>query len=155
VIELDSQDFPILFTRWSGKPSPKDIDAFFAEVGELTRRAKRERTQLLVFAADGADLSAAVRKHVAEAHKLLPDDYRASMAGTVVVIRSSFTRGIITVMRWLLPSALPVHAAADTAGAINIGRELYRPLGLGVPPAVAERFRRFIAHGEAALSKHG
>lgn len=123
-IVVDDGYFPVVVSTWFGKASESAARAYYAWLGDVLRRALRER-QVLVNVVDAAKAevpTADVRRLISD----LTREWEKSGATpatvrALVVIESAPIRGVLNVLNWLhgdmhTENVASLDAAARSAG---------------------------------------
>jgi hypothetical protein len=105
-LTLDSRYFPVLITRWSGKPTPTLAEAYFRWHDAMLYRAEFEETRVVhvTDANEAKQPDAPVRKFIADSSAA-----RAGVAhvalNSYVILESKLIRGVLTVIGWVMGDA--------------------------------------------------
>ena len=141
-IPLDLESYPFILQGFPRRRKTKEeIDALFAEMAIVGRRAVETHALHVVVAVGDEDFNAAERRIIADHMAQAPAAEAACVVGAFAVIESTFARGVLTALKWLAPSVIPVVAAPTPETAIHLAEMCLRANGVVPPLAIVERAR--------------
>lgn len=141
-ISLDLESYPFILQGFPRGPKPEtEIHALFDEMEIVGRRAVEGGLVHVVIAVGDEGFSAAERRIIAARMAAAPPAEAARVVGAFAVIESALARGILTALKWLVPSAIPIVAAETTDEAVELAEACLRAHGVVPPLAVVERAR--------------
>ncbi len=141
-IPLDLDCYPLILQGFPrGRKSESDIDALFNQMAIVGRRAVESGAVHVVVALGDEEFTAAERRLIAARMAQAPPAEAARVVGAFAVIESTFARGVLTALKWLAPTVIPVVAARTPDEAIDLAEACLRSKGVVPAPVVVERAR--------------
>src|SRR5262249_39297017 len=116
----------------AGPKTEPAILSLFGRMSEIGERAVRGGTVHVVVAVGDEHFTAAERKLIAECMSKASRAEAERVVGAFAVIESTVARGVLTALRWLAPSVIPVVAARTTDEAIDLATARLRTAGVDV-----------------------
>jgi hypothetical protein len=141
-IPLDLDCYPLILQGFPrGRKSEDDLIALFDRMRAVGRRAVETGAIHVVVALGDEDFNAAERKLIAARMAQAPADEAACVVGAFAVIENTFARGVLTALKWLAPSVIPIVPASTPDEAIDLAEACLRSNGVVPAPIVVERAR--------------
>jgi hypothetical protein len=138
--ELDDSALPLLLTTFQNTNRAE----LFTEM-ERRMRDVFSRVDKIVVVNDIKEMSmpdAAVRKLAAEVDANLREAATRCVLLNIIIVRSKFTRGFMTALRWVNPAASPQAFVASPAEAAKLALKTLGDAGL-VTPAIENKLRLY------------
>jgi hypothetical protein len=141
-ITLDDSAYPFVVQAFPvGPKTEAALRDLFRRMSAFADRAVREHARHVVVAVGDEHFTAAERKVIADCMSQASAEEQARVIGAFAVIESSLARGVLTALRWLAPSVIPVTAAATPHEAIDLARGRLEAAGIHVAPDTVVRAR--------------
>ena len=141
-ILVDADAYPFVLQRFPRGPKGEAALAeLFDCMAEIGARALRDDTFHVVIALGDEEFTAPERRSIAMRMRAAPPAQAARVVGAYAVIENAFARGVLTALRWLAPSAIPVVPAATPDAAIDLAEARLRKALVRVAPDVELKAR--------------
>jgi hypothetical protein len=118
MITIDDTQFPVLLIR-SHDIQPGEAVGTVETIGQYAARAKGLNTKIALIVFEGDMVDAQSRKDMAQKVKALPE-IEAYVEISIVIVNSSFKRGALTALLWLIGTKPPTRAVSDVQSALAV-----------------------------------
>ena len=103
---------------WHGKPTLPVVEGYYRELANIVAEGKE--MVLLTDTTHAGVPSAQVRKCIGDLQTALEPRLRPLAIGNVVVVQSSLIRGVLTALKWLVPSLEEVTYAGTLEEGLQV-----------------------------------
>ncbi|NVB42746.1 hypothetical protein G6O69_33300 [Pseudenhygromyxa sp. WMMC2535] len=147
-LALDDRHFPVLISKWFGRPTVLLAKSYFDWLGLMIERAEFYETKAIhILDATEAKLpNAETRRHLAQEAARMHEQFtpRGTMLQAVVTPPSELVRKLLTVVRWSLTgdAQLPLTTVASLPEAIDDAIRRLAAAGIEAPSDLDSRYYR-------------
>jgi len=98
---FDLSAFPLVVSHWSTAMDSDEVNDYFDQLDRVIDRAQREGVRYVSVSCGGSNLTAAMRKVVAERASKIPTARAALNIASFVVLDNALLRGAVTAIKWI------------------------------------------------------
>jgi hypothetical protein len=119
---FDVSGFPIVVSHWAKDVDIAEINDYFDQLDVVIDRAVAQKQRYVSISVGGSNLSAALRKVVAERSSKIPPERAVYNVASYVVLESAILRGTLTALKWISSNMENVYPVATVEEGLRRGR---------------------------------